>query len=146
MQKRQTALTVPNLTIGVDIGDRRSRIYALDAAGERVEERWVRTTRHDWVEYLGRLPTPARVVMEVGTHSPWMNREAVTLGHEVIVANPTELYGRKRRRRRNDDLDAEQLARPGRVDRKLLHPIQHRGEAAGREWRFEPAAAHLESG
>jgi transposase len=130
MQKRQETLTVPNLTIGVDLGDRRSRIYVLDAAGERVEERWVGTTRHDWVEFLGRYAAPARVVMEVGTHSPWMSREAGALGHDVVVANPSELYGRKRRKRRNDQLDAEHLARLGRVDRKLLHPIQHRGEAA----------------
>ena len=43
----------------------------------------------------------------------------------MVVANPSAVY-RKRRRRRNDRLDAEFLARRGRADRQLLHPIQHR--------------------
>jgi transposase len=129
MQERQQVFPTPNLTIGVDLGDRRSRVYVVDAAGEQLEERWVQTTVSDWVGYLRQKPA-ARVVMEVGTHSPWMSREAEALGHEVIVANPSEMQGRRGRRRRNDKLDAEKLARLGRADPKLLHPIRHRGEAA----------------
>jgi hypothetical protein len=30
----------------------------------------------------------ARVVLEVGTHSPWLSRLLNKQGHEVIVANP----------------------------------------------------------
>jgi transposase len=94
-----------------------------------MEERWVRTRRRELTEWL-RKYEGARVVMEAGTHSPWVSRLAKQLGHEVIVANPSELYGRKRRKRRNDKLDAEKLARSGRVDPALLYPIQHRGESA----------------
>ena len=47
-----------------------------------------------------------------------------------MVGNPSEIYGRKRRKRRNDKLDAEKLARLGRADPALLSPIQHRGEQA----------------
>jgi transposase len=47
-------------------------------------------------------------------------------GHEVLVANPRLMDGSKRRRRKNDRIDAEKLARLGRIDPKSLHPIQHR--------------------
>jgi len=70
------------------------------------------------------------VIFEVGTHSPWIARELARLGHEVIVANPSAMYGSRRRRKRNDQMDAEFLARQGRVDIQLLHPIQHRGADA----------------
>jgi transposase len=56
-------------------------------------------------------------------------------GHEVFVANPSAMYGARRRRKRNDRLDAEFLARQGRADVRLLYPIQHRSA---------PAQQHLE--
>jgi transposase len=40
------------------------------------------------------------------------------------------MYTKGRRRRRNDRLDAAFLARQGRADVTLLHPIQHRGPEA----------------
>jgi transposase len=103
-------------------------VYVVDQAAEEVEARWVRTTREALGEWLRGYPG-ARVVLEVGTHSPWVSRLVEHLGQEVLVANSSE-YRRKRGRRRNDKLDAEQLARLGRADPKLLCPIRHRGEAA----------------
>lgn len=129
MTKQQSNRAIPNLTIGIDLGDRRSRIYVLDAQAERVKEGWAPTTRQGLTKWLDEYPG-ARVVIEAGTHSPWVGRWAEELGHETYVANPSELYGRKRRKRRNDKLDAEQLARLGRADPALLHAIRHRGEAA----------------
>lgn len=129
MTTQQSNGANPNLTIGIDLGDRRSRMYVLDAQAERVKEGWAPTTRQGLVKWLEENPG-ARVVLEAGTHSPWASRWAEELGHETFVANPSELYGRKRRKRRNDKLDAEQLARLGRADPALLHPIRHRGEGA----------------
>lgn len=129
MTKQQSNGAIPNLTIGIDLGDRRSRICVLDAQAERVKAGWAPTTRQGLVKWLDAYPG-ARVVIEAGTHSPWVGRWAEALGHETYVANPSELYGRKRRKRRNDKLDAEQLARLGRADPALLHAIRHRGEAA----------------
>ncbi len=126
--KRQSRSSIPNLTVGIDLGDRRSRMYVVDQEAERVDARWVRTTRGALQEGL-KPYAGARVVMEVGTHSPWVSRWVEHLGHEVLVANSSE-YRRKRGKRRNDKLDAEQLARLGRADPRLLCPIRHRGEAA----------------
>ena len=42
------------------------------------------------------------------------------------------MFGARRRRKRNDRLDAEFLARQGRADRQLLYPVQHRTREANR--------------
>ncbi|MCU1297669.1 MAG: family transposase [Acidobacteriaceae bacterium] len=68
----------------------------------------------------------ARVVVEVGTHSAWVQEVIRGYGHEVLVANPRLMEGSKRRKRKNDRIDANKLARLGRVDPESLHPMQHR--------------------
>src|SRR5260370_10670151 len=68
----------------------------------------------------------ARVVVEVGTHSAWVQEVISGCGHEVLVANPRLMDGSKRRKRKNDRIDANKLARLGRVDPESLYPIQHR--------------------
>jgi len=69
---------------------------------------------------------PARVVIEVGTHSAWVQEVVASEGHEVLVANPRLMDGSKRRKRKSDRIDAHKLARLGRVDPQSLHPITHR--------------------
>lgn len=120
----------PNVTIGLDLGDRTSRTYEVTAAGECEREAAVATTETALTRYFGGRP-PCRVVLEVGTHSPWVSRLLARLGHEVIVANPSAMFaGAPRRRRRNDRLDARFLARQGRADVALLYPMTHRSAAA----------------
>jgi transposase len=115
----------PNLTIGLDLGDKVSRTCEIDAAGQVVRRAGVATSPGAIERYFGGRPR-CRVVMEVGTHSPWISRQVKALGHEAVVSNTSEVYGKGRRKRRNDQLDAEFLARQGRADVELLHPIQHR--------------------
>jgi transposase len=122
---RTVLRSATNLTIGLDLGDKLSQLYTVDGAGEHREEGVLPTTRAGLTRYFAGRP-PCRVVLEVGTHSPWVSRELLALGHEVIVANPSALFAGRPRRRRNDRLDAEFLARQGRADPKLLYPIQHR--------------------
>jgi transposase len=66
------------------------------------------------------------VIIEVGTHSAWVREVVVGCGHEVLVANPRLMDGAKRRKRKNDRIDANKLARLGRIDPQSLYPIQHR--------------------
>jgi len=51
-------------------------------------------------------------------------------GHEVLVANARKLRLIHADERKNDRLDAENLARLARLDPRLLSPIEHRGEAS----------------
>ena len=126
-----TAVLIPKLTIGVDLGDRTSRVCGIDEGGRRVIRDTIATTPHAFRQYFTR--PSCRVVVEAGTQSPWASRVLRELGHEIVVTNPSETYGRRRRKRRNDDLDAEFLARQGRADPTLLHPIHHRSAEAQRD-------------
>ena len=120
---------LPNLTVGLDLGDKVSRTCGVNAAGDQVFSDAVVTTPKGIEAYFSRLDK-CRIVLEAGTHSPWVSRVLTGLGHETIVANSSLVYGSRRRKKRNDRMDAEFLARQGRADVKLLHPITHRSEAA----------------
>lgn len=124
-----TAVWFPKITIGLDLGDRKSHTCELDAGAQVVRREVVPTTRSAVETYFAGRER-CRVVMEAGTHSPWISRLIEELGHEVVVANPSELYGGRRRKKRNDRSDAEFLARQGRADIHLLHPVQHRSAEA----------------
>jgi transposase len=117
------------LTVGLDLGDRSSRYCILDEAGEKANEDQLPTTKTGLDSLFGKMP-PCRMALEVGTHSPWVSRHLKAMGHEVIVANPRKVKLIAQSVKKNDRMDAEQLARLARVDPKLLSPIQHRGPEA----------------
>jgi transposase len=74
--------------------------------------------------------TASRIALEVGTHSPWVQRLLEECGHEVVVANPRKLRMIYQNDSKDDGVDAESLARVARMDPKLLRPIRHRGRRA----------------
>jgi transposase len=113
------------LTVGVDLGDQWSNYCILGLEGETLAEGQWRTTREEVASFFGALAA-TRVIFEVGTHSAWVREVIVGCGHEVLVANPRLMEGTKRRKRKNDRLDAQKLARLGRVDPQSLFPIEHR--------------------
>ena len=120
------------LTIGLDVGDRYTHVCALGSGGEVVRERRVHTTELALSGALEDL-SPARAVLEAGPRSPWLSRLVAGLGHEVIVANPRQVALIARSHRKTDRLDAEWLARLGRLDPVLLAPIRHRSEQSQQE-------------
>jgi transposase len=111
--------------VGVDLGDQGSHYCILGLEGETLAEGQLRTTQEDFATFFRGL-NAARVVVEVGTHSAWVQEVIRGCGHEVRVANPRLMEGSKRRKRKNDRIDANKLARLGRVDPESLYPIQHR--------------------
>jgi transposase len=113
------------LTVGVDLGERWSQYCILGLEGETLAEGQLRTTQEDVGEFFRGLTT-ARVVVEVGTHSAWVQDVITEGGHEVLVANPRLMEGSKGRKRKSDRIDANKLARLGRVDPQSLYPIRHR--------------------
>lgn len=127
MSKRST--TYGEQVVGVDLGDRWGRYCVVDRRGEKVDEGRVRMSRTALRKRFGGMPQ-CRVVIEVGTHSPWISRLLHGLGHEVVVANARQVALIWGSSHKSDRVDAEALARLGRVDTRLLRPIQHRSEAA----------------
>lgn len=129
-------------TLGIDLGDVRSEVCWLGEDGEVKQRFGVPTTKEGFEKKLGEL-SPLRIVIEVGTHSPWVSRWLEARGHAVIVANARAVRSIAESDRKTDRGDAEQLARLGRADPKLLHPIRHRGEAAQRHRMLLSVRDHL---
>jgi transposase len=119
-----------SITAGLDLGDKHSYLCLLDTeSGEVIEEARLCTTPKALQQRFSGCEQML-IAIEVGTHSPWVSRLLKDLGHEVLVANARKLrliYGQ---RRKNDRLDAQNLARLARLDKKLLAPLKHRGETS----------------
>lgn len=116
-------------SVGIDLGDKKSRFCVLDTQGGIVLEDGLATTREELTAYFTSIPK-ARTALEVGTHSPWVCELLESLGHTVCVANPRKMESIHKNRRKNDKVDARTLARLVRADPELLYPIQHRGVEA----------------
>lgn len=115
--------------IGCDLGDEFSHVCILDADGEVVKRKKIATNRESFTNTFEMAEgEPYRIVIEAGTHSPWVNRLLKSLGHEVVVANPRKVQLISASQDKNDRVDAERLARLGRADPRLLSPIEHRSE------------------
>ncbi len=126
-----TKLTRTDSVTGIDQGDRWSHLCVIDGAGEVQERLRIATTAEAFRRHFAG--EPRRIVLEVGSHSPWSSRLLLDLGHEVIVANPRRVKLIARADRKTDRVDAETLARLGRVDPELLAPIRHGGESFQRD-------------
>jgi transposase len=115
--------------VGVDISDKDSHYCVLSQEGEIAEEGTLRTTPAGFTaQFPGAVR--CRIVIEVGTHSPWISRLLCGLGHEVIVANAGRVRLIYANDNKNDRVDARTLARLARVDTDLLHPVRHRSAEA----------------
>ena len=65
------------------------------------------------------------IALEAGTHSPWISRLLIALGHEVLVANPRKLRLIAESDAKHDRADARP-ARLAHVGLALLSPIHTR--------------------
>lgn len=124
----QHSMMSPAATVGLDVSDRFTYVCILNAAGELVDEGRVVTTPEALRRRFGGLGR-MRLVLETGTHSPWVSRVLAESGHEVLVANARRLRLIAQNDSKSDRVDAETLARIGRLDPALLAPIHHRDAA-----------------
>jgi transposase len=129
VNQQRMAEPTSECTIGLDLGDRWSRYCVIDSRGVVVKEDRVRSNP-EALEETFRVILPCRIVIEAGTHSPWVSRLLERLGHQVIVANARKVRLIYQSDRKNDRLDAQMLAKLGRVDVSLLAPVQHRSAEA----------------
>jgi hypothetical protein len=87
-QQPELRPNLDRLTVGVDLGDQWSHYCILGLEGERLSEGQLRTTQADVAEFFQGI-APARVVIEVGTHSAWVQESIAGQRkvwiHEVIA-------------------------------------------------------------
>jgi transposase len=121
--------TVSPITVGLDVGDRRTHFCAIDGARKVFSRGSVPTTKAGLDESL-RPFLGAKVVLEAGSQSPWMSRVLRGRGFEVQVADPRRVQLIAKDPRKTDRRDAELLARMGGAMPELLGSVHHRGELA----------------
>ena len=127
--KQSRKISEQKLTVGLDLGDRSSWYCVLDESGAVVLEQRLSTTAKAMGEVFCGMPR-SRIVLETGTHSPWISRLLSKLGHEVIVAHARKVRLIGESRKKDDRLDAQTLARLARIDPELLCPVKHRSAQA----------------
>ena len=132
MKKPKSSSQKSTVTIGLDLGDRKHAVCVLDARGGILKQESIANNRGS-LTALSRRHPGALMVMEVGSHSPWISRFLKELGHRVLVANPRKVRAIYQNERKSDRKDAEILARLARSDEKLLHPVEHVGEEMQRD-------------
>lgn len=114
--------------IGVDISDKWCVIRGVDEVNGSVEvvtKAQIGTEANELRAYF-ESKEPTRVILEASTHSPWISRLIAEYGHDVFVVNPRRVQLISQNKYKDDQTDAELLARLGRADVKLLSPLEHR--------------------
>ena len=77
-------------TLGLDLGDLRHSLCALDPQGAIIKETTLANDRDSFRRLAAKYPA-ARVILEVGTQSHWVSRFLTGLGMDVIVASARKL-------------------------------------------------------
>jgi transposase len=96
----------------MDLGKKRSDVCVM-AAADQVSERFkVTTTRESLSKMFARRPA-AQIAVESCRSSSWVKEQLEQLGHTVVVIDTTRVraLGVGQGRRKNDQRDAEMLAR-----------------------------------
>jgi transposase len=122
-----TTIAIPELTEGLDLGDRKTVTCLMRADKTIVSRPTVDTTRDAMREHFSS-GTPRRVVLEASTPANWIARIAAACGHEVIIANPRQVRLIANNPHKNDHNDAELLADLGRSNPERLSPVTPRTE------------------
>jgi len=132
----------PEITMGLDLGDRFSHYCMLNEDGDAIESGRIQSTEVALRRHFEGEPT-MRFALECGTHSPWISRLLEQLGHQVIVANTRKIRAITASESKNDKNDAEKLARFAFCDPRLLSPIRHRSPARQQDLNLIQARATL---
>jgi transposase len=116
------------VTVGIDLGDRKSFMIVLDPSRSIVKRSTLSTTPDSFSKHFADQ-APMRVVFEVCTHSRWISSLLNELGHDVLVVDPRRLP-RNPCEDKSDWKDAEHLGRVGQAMPELFHPVVHRSDQA----------------
>jgi transposase len=113
--------------VGIDLGDKKSRVCIVNGQGEVVSQEWVVTTPEAvFKRFHGKQEMC--IAMEVGTHSRWASELLRQCGHDVRVADARQLALITNSNAKSDKRDARTLAQLLWADPRLLCPIEHRAE------------------
>ena len=115
--------------IGIDLGDKSCDVCVLDQQGELVESfrlAMKAAILQGHFVTMGR----SRIAIEAGGQSRWVAEILEKCGHRVYVSNTRKVAYISDSDDKNDPGDAYKLAELVYFKPRLLHPIQHRSQAA----------------
>lgn len=119
--------------IGIDIGDKINFICILDNKGEVLFRAKIPNNKAAMKEYFDSIEK-ASIVIEAGSHSPWIEKLLLSIGHDVFVCNPRELAAVTQNIKKSDEEDAVVLGRMLLTGKHLLKQVHHAKEDAMRDF------------
>jgi transposase len=128
MKHASSSASVPVLTIGIDVGDRRSHACVVDRSRTVLEEFSFETKSVRLCSKLHR--EPCLIILEIGPHSRWMQKSLEELGHTVRVVDARKIQLISKSNHKHDKRDARTLAQLGAGVPELLGDIRHRSDQA----------------
>ena len=115
-----------NTIIGIDLGDKSHIAVVFDEQGTESKPQRVTNTATAMEKFLSKHPG-CTVVMEAGTHSPWISRLVESVGGTAHVGQPRKIRAIWDTDDKSDERDARMLGRLYRFDAKMIPPVRHRG-------------------
>lgn len=119
----------PTLTIGLDVGDRRTHFAVVGTDRNLVARGSFATTQKELSKALAKFPG-SKVALEAGSQSIWMSRALSDAGFAVQVVDPRRVQLISKDPRKTDRRDAETIARLASAMPEVLGTIYHRGKQA----------------
>ena len=127
-----TNATAPTrrLTIGIDLGDRRSHLAILDRSTGEMTRKVIPTVPASFAEFFGQCPRDSLVALEASTHARWAKTLLEGLEHRVLVADPRKFRLIAESTKKTDENDAEITCVVADAIPELLNPVELRSDQA----------------
>ena len=116
------------ITIGMDLGNRKHTVCALDQTGNVLWRKDVANTPEALKPFFEEN-AGATVAMETGLCCRWISALAKSCGCDVLVGNARKLAAIWQSKQKNDENDALLIAELARASRRLFHPVELRDDA-----------------
>ena len=115
------------ITIGMDLGNRKHTVCALDQTGNVLWRKDVANTPEALKPFFEEN-AGATVAMETGLCCRWVSALAKSCGCDALVGNARKLAAIWQSKQKNDENDALLIAKLARADRELFHPVELRDD------------------
>ena len=116
------------ITIGMDLGNRKHTVCALDQTGNVLWRKDVANTPEALKPFFEEN-AGATVAMETGLCCRWVSALAKSCGCDALVGNARKLAAIWQSKQKNDENDALLIAELARASRRLFHPVELRDDA-----------------
>jgi transposase len=115
--------------IGIDLGDKNHVAVIFDHNGTESRPQRIPNTRTALEKVLKKYPD-STVVMEAGTHSPWISRLVEEHGCTAHVGQPRKIRAIWDTDDKSDERDARMLGKLYQFDPAMIPIVHHRGMEA----------------